>query len=228
VPSLGLSMSHNEITALLLIGVIGAMAYLGFQHSDDRKLQTEELKKRAADDELEELRFVDVAYSKLSDCDAAISSLLERFTWQQILECFGAGVLEMELLRSAGDGTHMAIPDPHMDRKNSRAEYLIEEAKKAARDLDDEPNWSNYFQVPTTITLERLRALDLVDSRLDLHIFGGMHFVSANERGLRLLVLDDKFRNTSSRFEAPSTFFNSIEARSKVAELVQLLIESNV
>jgi hypothetical protein len=221
-------MSENEIVSLLLIGLVVAMAYMGSDRFKNRALQIEENKKKTTDEEYEELRFVNEAYLMLPDDEAAIRKLMQRFTWQQICECLGAGVLEMELLRSAGNGAHIVVPDPKGELQSDHEKYLVKEAKGVARDWDDETNWAAYFQVPTTLTLGRLSGLDLVEPTLGLDAIDGTHFVSANNKGLRLLELDEKFREGSSRFEVATTFFKSTAARNRVSELVQALVEPDI
>lgn len=214
-------MSANEWQSVFLVSVVAFMAYQGFKSSNlSDRIKADKLKEREAERQ-EELAFIRSTTARLPDGDAVVLALRERYTWQQVFEGFGIGVLEMELLRRLASRSSISLPNPNAGEPNDQERKVLRDAKKAAGSLGEAQDFESWYQEPTVRTLEELWLAGLVDSQATGDTGGREFTVSITSRGRQLLKLDKKFRASDSRFEIPSRLFHTAEARSEFASVVR-------
>ncbi|WP_149028903.1 hypothetical protein [Serpentinimonas barnesii] len=219
-----LAMSAKELESIFLIAVVVLMAYLGFRSSNmNNQIKADKLKKREEEIQ-EELAFIRSTRKHFPDREAVVSALLERYTWQQVFEGFGIGVLEMELLRSLRSCSSISLPNPNAVDLNNEERQVLRDAKKAADTFGEDRDLESCYQEPTVRTLRDLALAGLVDSQATGDTEGREFKVSITLRGRQLLKLDKKFRSTDSRFEIPSRLFQTTDARSEFASVVRVVL----
>lgn len=217
-------MSGDKWQAFFLLSIIAFMAYQGFKSSNTSdRIKADELREREAETR-EELAFIRSAKARLPDRLAVIEALRERYTWQQILEAYGVGVLGMELLRHLESLSSISLPNPSARDLNDKERKILRDAKKAASSFGESHDIDTWYQEPTVQTLQELCLAGLMESRAIGSTDGREFTVAITVKGALLLKLDQKFRTPGTRFEIPRRLFQTAEARSEFTSVVRVTL----
>lgn len=218
-------MTMDQTGALIIFGIFAFMAYQRFALSNesDRLEATEKAAKKLENND--EIKFIRDQKTLLPDSNSIISTLRERYTWQQIFEAYGVGVLEMELLRTIPSCSKISLPNLRALDQTDKEHQVLMVAKISRSYSNDDDDLEDWVQEPTTQTLHKLVITRLVESSETDDDSHRNFEVSVTLRGNALLELDDKFRDKNSRFETPNRFIDNHEARIEFSSLVKLAIE---
>ncbi len=219
-------MNADQLGTIFLLVAVAFMAYQGIRTQRPR----DKAAPRASDRQekaSEELLFIAEATALLPDGIEAIQRLLERYTWQQILECTGVGTLHIELLRSIRSGREFDLLNPEASRPNEAEREAFREAKRAARTAAESFDRESWYQTPTTLTLKELVLGGFLESSPTVSSEDRTYIITIMPSGGRLLGLDKEFRNSTSRFEIPVRFFLSGEAQRNVSKLLRAAVSTD-
>ena len=211
-------MQTNSIVIAIFLFIIIFMAYQGLKSQKNQDQIKIEKIKIQQDLDLEEEQFITDAIALLHRGPVAvIKKLLEKFTWEQLLECYGLGTISIELLRTIETGVNLTLPNTTGTHLNADEIRIIRKARNLAHAVNDEFDIQSWNQEPTTINLKKLVDKGLVTVDFPIDNNRRSYTVQLTSAGFNLQRIDRIFSYKQSRFEPAKNLFRLMKSRDRIS-----------